>query len=138
MNSPIKVSRRKKLDALNLVARGQKLDEVANSISISKATIKRAKRKQQLYGDIEGGKRKRGPKALFTPAIINVSSISIPLNEQVLLSMIHKVPSAYLDEYLKELKDRFGLTVKQPQLSKLLANMGINRKKVFSSSIILI
>jgi transposase len=81
MNSSIKVSRRKKLDALNLVAQGQKLDEVANSIGISKAIIKRAKRKQQLYGDIEGGKRKRGPKALFTPEIINISPISISLNE---------------------------------------------------------
>jgi transposase len=130
MDPPIKILRRKKLDALNLCAQGQKQADVAYSIGISTATIKRAKRKQRLFGDIEGGARKRGPKPKMSPEIIDVSLIYTFSNRQVLLSMVHRVPTAYLEEYSKELNARFGFTVNQPQLTKILAKMGINRKKV--------
>jgi len=40
-------------------------------------------------------------------------------------------PTAHLDEYLKELNYRFQLTVGKGRLSKILAEMDINRKKVY-------
>jgi len=69
-----KVPRRRKLDALALHASGHKRDNAASLMHISTSTLGRAKRRQRLYGDIEGGTKKRGPRAKFTPEIINVIS----------------------------------------------------------------
>ena len=69
---PEKISRGEKLDALTLVSTGQTRDNAAHLMHISKSTIQRAKRRQKLFGDIEGGKKKRGRRAKFTPEIINV------------------------------------------------------------------
>lgn len=69
---PETIPRRVKLDALTLVAAGHTRDHVSCLMHISKPTIARAKRKQRLYGDIEGGKKKSGRKEKFTPEIINV------------------------------------------------------------------
>ena len=69
-----KVPRRRKLDALTLHASGHTRDNAAILMHVSKSTIARAKRKQRLYGDIEGGTKKRGRRAKFTPEIINVIS----------------------------------------------------------------
>ena len=71
---PETISRREKLDALTLVSTGHTRDSAAHLMHISKSTIQRAKRKQKLFGDIEGGKKKRGRRAKFTPEIINVCS----------------------------------------------------------------
>jgi hypothetical protein len=71
---PESISRREKLDALTLVARGQTRAHVARLTHLSVSTIQRAKRKQRLFGDIEGGKKKRGRRAIFTPEIINVTT----------------------------------------------------------------
>jgi len=70
---PKKRSRRDKLDALSLVAAGHTRAHVACLTYVSVSTIQRSKRKQKLYGDIEGGGKKRGPRAKFTPGIINVT-----------------------------------------------------------------
>ena len=67
-----KISRREKLDAFTLVSMGQTRDNAAHLMHISKSTIQCAKRRQKLFGDIEGGKKKRGRRAKFTPEIINV------------------------------------------------------------------
>ena len=69
---PAKVSRYKKLDALTLVASGHTRKHAARLTHISQSTLARAKRKQRLHGDIEGGQGKRGLRAKFTPEIINV------------------------------------------------------------------
>ena len=69
---PEKISRREMLDALTLVSAGHTRDSVAHLMHISKSTIACAKRKQRLFRDIEGGKKKRGRRAKFTPEIINV------------------------------------------------------------------
>jgi len=69
---PETIARRVKLDALTLVAAGHTRAHVAGLMHISKRTITHAKRKQRLYGDIEGGKKKSGKRAKFTPEIINV------------------------------------------------------------------
>jgi transposase len=69
---PEKVPRRQKLDALTLVAAGHTRSQAASLMHISKSTIARAKRKQRLHGDIEGGTKKRGRRAKFTPEILNV------------------------------------------------------------------
>lgn len=69
---PEKISRRKKLDALTLMASGHTREHAAHLTQISKSTLARAKRRQRLHGDIEGGKKKRGRRAKFTPEIINV------------------------------------------------------------------
>jgi hypothetical protein len=45
--------------------------------------------------------------------------------------MIMEAPAAYLDEYLRELDHRFQLKVGKARLSKILAKMDINRKKVY-------
>jgi len=69
---PTKVSRRNKPDALTLVASGLTREHAAGLTHISVSTVGRSKRKLKLHGDIEGGKKKRGPRAKFTPEIINV------------------------------------------------------------------
>ena len=69
---PEKVSCHEKLDALTLVSVGHTKDNAAHLMHISKSTIACAKRKQRLFRDIEGGKKKRGRRAKFTPEIINV------------------------------------------------------------------
>ena len=69
---PEKITHRVKLDALTLVAVRHTGAQAAHLMHISKPTIARAKRRQQLYGDIEGGKKKCGPRAKFTLEIINV------------------------------------------------------------------
>jgi hypothetical protein len=71
---PVKVSRRKKLDALTLVAPGHTRAHAARLTHISKSTVARSKKNQILYGDIEGGKKKQGRRPKFTPQIINVIS----------------------------------------------------------------
>ena len=69
---PETIARRVKLNALTLVAAGHTRAQAARLMHISKPTIACAKRRQQLYGDMEGGKKKCGPRAKFTPEIINV------------------------------------------------------------------
>ena len=69
---PEKISRREKLDTLTLLSAGHIRDSAARLMHISKSTIARAKRKQRLFGDIEGGNKKRGRRAKFAPEIINV------------------------------------------------------------------
>jgi hypothetical protein len=55
---PVNVSRRKMLDVLTLVASGHTKAHAARLTHISKSTVARSKKKQRLYGDIEGGKKK--------------------------------------------------------------------------------
>ena len=77
MAIPKKVSRRKKLDCLSRCAEGEKQKDVAYEMGVSSATIKRAKRKLRLYGDIEGGKGKRGPKPIVTIEVLMFSAFLI-------------------------------------------------------------
>ena len=69
---PEAISRRVKLDALTLVSAGHSKAKAASMMRISESTVARAKKKQRLFGDIEGGKKKPGPRPKFTPEIINV------------------------------------------------------------------
>ena len=69
---PETIPPREKLDALTLVARGHTRTHIARLTHLSVSTIQRSKRKQRLWGDIEGGKKKLGRRAIFTPEIINV------------------------------------------------------------------
>ena len=69
-----KVTRRQKLDSLTLCVQGVNQVDAATATGISLSTVKRAKRKQKRYGDVEGGHRKSGPKPKFTSNIINASS----------------------------------------------------------------
>jgi hypothetical protein len=71
---PKAISRRTKLDALTLVTRGQTVPHVARLMRLSYSTIQRARRRQRLFGDIEGGKRKVGRRAIFTPEIVTVTT----------------------------------------------------------------
>jgi hypothetical protein len=71
---PKSIPRRDKLDALTLVARGHTRAHTASLMHCSVPTIQRAKRKQRLYGDIEGGKKKMGRRPTYTPEIINVTT----------------------------------------------------------------
>jgi hypothetical protein len=68
------VPRLDKLDALTLVAQGLSRAHAAALVHCSVSTIQRAKRKAQLHGDIEGGRKKRGSRPTFTPEIIDVTA----------------------------------------------------------------
>ena len=74
MKTPPKVTRRQKLNSLTLCAQGLPPVDAAAATGISLSTLRRAKHKQKKYGDIEGGRKKPGPKPKFTPDIINVPS----------------------------------------------------------------
>jgi transposase len=67
------LSRRTKLDSLNLCDEGFKQEDAAKILGIGDRTIRKVKRKQRLYGDIEGGVKKRGPKPKLTEELIQVS-----------------------------------------------------------------
>ena len=71
---PKTVPQREKLDSLALVAKGNTIAHTATLMHCSVSTIQRAKRRQRLYGDIEGGKKKMGRRATFTLEIINVTT----------------------------------------------------------------
>jgi transposase len=60
---PETISRDIKHEALIMIAHGIKIDQAAENLGISERTIWRAIRREQKYGDIEGGKRKPGRKA---------------------------------------------------------------------------
>jgi hypothetical protein len=71
-----KVSCCQKLNALNLCAQGCHTVDAAHNVGISESTIY-SKEETVCFGDIEGGKKKNGRRAKFTPETINVHS-SIP------------------------------------------------------------
>ena len=58
-----------KLIALGLDAQGHKQTEIAEQLAISIGTITNAKRKMKNHGDVEGGRRKRGPKPKMDPGM---------------------------------------------------------------------
>jgi len=64
---PQQLPRAVKLIALELDAQGHKHTEIAEQLAISVGTITIAKRKMKNHGDIEGGRRKRGPKPKMDP-----------------------------------------------------------------------
>jgi transposase len=66
------LSRRTKLDSLNLCDEGFTQKETAKMLGIGDRTIRKVKRKQRLFGDIEGGGKKRGPKPKLTEELIQV------------------------------------------------------------------
>jgi len=61
----LEISRATKLVALDMCAVGYKNAHVAIVFDISKGWIQRARRKLRIYGDVEGGRRKPGPKRQF-------------------------------------------------------------------------
>ena len=60
----LEISRETELVALDMYA-GYKNAHVAIVFDISKGWIQRARRKLRIYGDVEGGRRKPGPKRQF-------------------------------------------------------------------------
>lgn len=83
-----RVSRKVKEDALRLEAAGMKIDDIAKTVGISTATIKRAKRKLKTTGDIEGGIKKRGLKPKLDQGMKNVNPFFDSSNEESLESYI--------------------------------------------------
>jgi transposase len=69
------LARRTKLDSLILCSEGLKQVTAAKILGIGDRTIRKVKRKQRLYGDIEGGVQKRGPKPKLTEELIQVHSL---------------------------------------------------------------
>jgi len=55
---------------------GKQVD-IANDLGISDRTIRRATFKLREYGDIEGGKKKAGPKPKLSDEMKHVMSISL-------------------------------------------------------------
>jgi transposase len=67
------VSREIKHTALKLNTKGVTLKDTAQAFGISVKTITRAEKKLEISGDIEGGRKTRGPKAKVTPEMIMVN-----------------------------------------------------------------
>jgi transposase len=59
------VDRAKKHETIVLGSKGLTQPEIAINLNISESSIKRAKRRTRLYGDVEGGRKKSGPKPKF-------------------------------------------------------------------------
>jgi hypothetical protein len=111
---PEKISTELKLDALIMHAKGVKQEAVAAAYEISESTIKRAKARYAKYGDLEAGYEKPGKKPLFGPCMRDVSfnlSVFKLISSQEILSMVYKVPEAYLDEYSQRIKEVFHVKV---------------------------
>jgi transposase len=125
-----KTSRDLKNEALVLAAQGRKLTAVAQELGLSVRTIQRASEKLRLYGDIEGGAKKRGPKGKLHEGMIEVSPVTSILI-QTLIAMVHYEPSATLSEYAEALEDQFDVKVSTARLSQIFAAHDINFKKVF-------
>jgi transposase len=124
------VSRRTKLDAVNAYFQGNAEGPVAHSLSISVSTLQRAKRKLRDHGDVEGGKKKAGPKPKLSPGMLNVNSFLMMLILQSLLQMVLSCPDRYLDEYAKEIEERFGVKITPSTIFRIFEKNEINRKKV--------
>jgi hypothetical protein len=84
------------------------------------AILKVARRK------VEGELSLRRKQLMYIPPF----HILFEVNQQILLSMVLKVPDAHLDEYLKEIEIRCGVTVSKGRLSDILSDLSITRKKV--------
>ena len=65
---------------MNLCAEGNKQADVAYQMELSTAAIKPAKTEQRLLGDLEGGCKNQGCKAISTPDIVNISLFSLFVN----------------------------------------------------------
>jgi transposase len=73
-NSPIRVSRHAKRAAIRLNKQGVTEDVAASTYGMSRSTLQRAKRRQEQYGHIEGGQKKRGRKSLLSPGMEDITS----------------------------------------------------------------
>jgi len=107
-----------KHEVLVLTAQGRKQTAVAQELGLSTRTIQRASEKLSLYGDIEGGSKKRGLKGKLHEGMI-----------EALIAMVHYEPSATLSEYAEALKEQFGVTVSTARLCQIVATHDINFKK---------
>jgi len=67
------IPRRRKLDAVNLVAQGELREAITRATDLSLSTIYRAVRNQRVHGDIEPPRKKTGRKPKITQPIIDVS-----------------------------------------------------------------
>ena len=70
------ISRRQKLDAVNLVAQGDVRQTVVNSTGLSHSTIYRAIKNQRVHGNIDAPRKKTGRKPKISQPIIDVLSLS--------------------------------------------------------------
>jgi transposase len=59
---PPPISRSIKHDAIIMGTQGYKQADIAVTLDISIRTVQRAKKKSREYGDVEGGRKKSGPK----------------------------------------------------------------------------
>jgi transposase len=76
-----KLPRNVKLQCLELDAQGNKQADIAATTGVSISTITRAKGKMKQYGDIEGGKQKRGPSSKMDPGMETVISLFGTIND---------------------------------------------------------
>src|SRR5947207_15617721 len=95
------ISRRVKLDALAFCSQGYTNRHSSNVFGISKRGIQRSRKRLRVYGDIEGGRRKRGPKPKFDDIMINVSCFVTQSKVQLLLKQVFANPTGHLAEYCK-------------------------------------
>lgn len=59
---PSPISRSIKHDAIIMGTQGHKQADIAITLDISVRTVQRAKKKSRECGDVEGGRKKSGPK----------------------------------------------------------------------------
>jgi len=73
-----KVDRAITLESLSLEAKGLIQEAAANAVGISRSTLERAKAKQRLHGDIEGGALKKGRKNVLSAGMEDVPYPPVP------------------------------------------------------------
>jgi len=71
-----------KLQAVELHVQGHKQKDITDTLGICVPSITKAKYKMSLYGDIEGGAKKRGPKSKMDPGIQDVMLLFSPNNSR--------------------------------------------------------
>jgi transposase-like protein len=69
---PPKISRDVKLDAVEMRAKGEKMDDVTDALGCSSSTVRRARRYLRQHGDVERKPKKSGPKSKLTPEMEDV------------------------------------------------------------------
>ena len=129
-----KVAREVKYKALDMDAQRIPQKDIAHELGISVSLITKTKAKMIKHGDIEGGKKKSGPKEKMDPGMQEVFISLLDYSaDKVLLSMVLCRPDAYLNEYAEALHSQFGLEISISAISKFFSRHDISRKKVASS-----
>ena len=122
------ISRHVKLDALAFCSQGYNNCHSSNVFGISKRAIQRSRKRLRVYGDIEGGRRKRGRKPKLTTQWLTYITLRRNLIVQLLVKQVFSNPTGHLAEYCKVFEEEFGIKFSTPSMSRLRVLIYLWRK----------